>query len=71
MNNKICFNISTNNIVTYFTNKSINNEKVLKIIPNYLNLLTFSSFNQNKICGVFMKLLVELSNKYGYRYLFY
>jgi hypothetical protein len=63
---KFCFNFPINNITNFFGNKTISEDKFVKILP-YFQWPFVSKIN-GKLCGVLTKIIVELSMKYGYRF---
>jgi hemerythrin-like domain-containing protein len=68
MDKEFCYNIQVNQTVTYYHNNTINYDKIVKIIPYIHNFSPYIYYDKNNLCGVLMKLIVELSAKYGYRY---
>ena len=67
MNEKLCSDIRPNSLITYFTNKTINYDKILKLAIFGVNVKTNVSGNHTNTCGVLTQLIVELSKKYGFR----
>ena len=66
--NNMCFSIEENQTSTYFYNKTIDNDKTIIITSLFYDSLPYVSSDRNSICGILMKLIAELSSKYGYRY---
>ncbi len=70
--NYFCYKIEENKIETNLENKTISSENLVNIfIPIWLNVMPYIYHNNASICGVFIKLIVELSIKHGYRLKYY
>jgi hypothetical protein len=57
-----CFNISVNS----FTNNTIYNNKTIRLVAYYNNMIPYIYLNHNYICGTLIKLVIELSVKHGF-----
>ena len=69
---KLCINLSENSIINLYnfnnkTDRYIQN-KVINIIP--INSVPHVKFDENKICGPLIKVIIEYAIKYGFRYNF-
>ncbi len=68
MKNFYCYNIAEGKTLTHFSNKTVNFNKLARLIPFYVNIMPYIYSDENKICGALIKLVTELSIKYGYGY---
>ncbi len=66
MDHYFCKNFPSNSVLTYYSNKTINFDRIVSVMTMY-DFPPFIYDNIQLVCGVFVKLIVELSQKFGYR----
>jgi len=66
--NDICFEIPINQTINFAKNGTFNSSDTITFIDSWNPPLIFSFLDDLILCGPFVKIIVELSKRYGIKY---